>query len=39
MFKDKKFWVGFLMAYLLVCLVPQVNFRSHMSGGSGGNAA
>jgi hypothetical protein len=35
MLKDKRFWTGFIVAYLLVCLVPQVNFRSHLSKGSG----
>lgn len=35
MLKNKAFWYGFVVAYLLVCLVPQVNFRSHLSKGSG----
>jgi len=35
MFKRKDFWMGVLLGYLLVCFVPQVNFRQHMSGGSG----
>ena len=39
MLKDKKFWIGVLVGYLVVVFVPQVNFRSHMTGGSGGNAA
>jgi hypothetical protein len=38
MLKDKRFWCGVLVGYLLVCFVPQLNFRSHMTGGSGGNA-
>lgn len=33
--KDKRFWTGFIVAYLLVCFVPAVNFRSHMSKGPG----
>ena len=35
MLKRKDFWYGALAAYLLVCLVPQVNFRSHLSKGGG----
>lgn len=33
--KSKQFWMGFIVAYVLVCFVPALNFRSHMSKGSG----
>jgi hypothetical protein len=35
MLKQKVFWYGFFAAYLLVIFVPQVNFRNHLSKGSG----
>jgi hypothetical protein len=35
MLKNRAFWYGFVAAYLLVCFVPAVNFRSHMPKGGG----
>lgn len=35
MFKDKHFWAGVAIGYLLVVFVPAVNFRNHMKGQSG----
>jgi hypothetical protein len=35
MIKDKTFWVGVLVGYLLLVFVPQLNFRSHMTKGNG----
>jgi hypothetical protein len=32
MLKNKNFWVGVLVGYLLVVFVPQVNFRARMGG-------
>ena len=31
--KQKDFWVGVLVGYLLLVFVPQLNFRSHMNKG------
>lgn len=32
MLKNKDFWIGVLLGYLIVVFVPAVNFRTKMSG-------
>lgn len=32
MLKDKTFWLGVLIGYLIVVFVPAVNFRSRLGG-------
>jgi len=34
MLKDKRFWIGFLLGYLLVALVPSANVLSAMRKGA-----
>jgi len=33
MLKNKHFWMGVVVGYLLVVFVPQVNFRTRLGGG------
>ncbi len=35
MLKDKRFWIGFFVGYLLLAVMPQLNVLSKMGKGKG----